>query len=115
MTFGFRQPYQVLGDFPMPSPAVLSTDNPLVDSEMCKSTTEFKIDLIKQLGTVLQGEIKPSGCRLLQNLGVTENLTGKPSFSDYSMLHSRTIPSGKVTAARCRPRENFRAKKMQSS
>lgn len=42
MTFGFRQPYQVL-----------------VDSTMCKSASELKIELVKQLGTVLQGEIKP--------------------------------------------------------
>jgi len=42
MKFGFRQPYQVL-----------------VDSEMCKSATDLKIELVKQLGTVLQGEVKP--------------------------------------------------------
>ncbi|KAF7978871.1 hypothetical protein HWV62_44355 [Athelia sp. TMB] len=43
MSFGFRQPYQVL-----------------IDSEMCKTATEHKIELVKQLGTVLQGEVKPS-------------------------------------------------------
>ncbi|GLB36325.1 putative fcf1 [Lyophyllum shimeji] len=42
MTFGFRQPYQVL-----------------VDSEMCKAAIDHKIELVKQLGTVLLGEVKP--------------------------------------------------------
>lgn len=42
MTFGFRQPYQVL-----------------VDSEMCKAAIDHKIDLVKQVRTVLQGEVKP--------------------------------------------------------
>ncbi|KAJ7042537.1 Fcf1-domain-containing protein [Mycena alexandri] len=42
MSFGFRQPYQVL-----------------VDSEMCKAATELKIELAKQLNSVLQGDIKP--------------------------------------------------------
>ncbi|KAG6850823.1 hypothetical protein H0H93_008126 [Arthromyces matolae] len=42
MTFGFRQPYQVL-----------------VDSEILKTGVEHKIELVRQLGTVLQGEVKP--------------------------------------------------------
>ncbi|KAI6117791.1 Fcf1-domain-containing protein [Pisolithus thermaeus] len=42
MSFGFREPYQVL-----------------VDSEICKLATESKIDLSKQLSTVLQGATKP--------------------------------------------------------
>ncbi|KAG7099394.1 hypothetical protein E1B28_001247 [Marasmius oreades] len=42
MSFGFRQPYQVL-----------------VDSQICKEATEHKLDLLKQLGSVLQGNIKP--------------------------------------------------------
>ncbi|KAJ7169588.1 Fcf1-domain-containing protein [Mycena filopes] len=42
MSFGFRQPYQVL-----------------VDSEMCKAATELKMELAKQLNSVLQGDIKP--------------------------------------------------------
>ncbi|KAJ4001277.1 Fcf1-domain-containing protein [Lentinula boryana] len=42
MSFGFRQPYQVL-----------------VDSEVCKASVDHKIELVKQLGTVLQGEVKP--------------------------------------------------------
>ncbi|KAJ7102217.1 PIN domain-like protein [Mycena belliarum] len=42
MSFGFRQPYQVL-----------------VDAEMCKAATESKIELAKQLASVLQGDVKP--------------------------------------------------------
>ncbi|KNZ73474.1 rRNA-processing protein utp23 [Termitomyces sp. J132] len=42
MTFGFRQPYQVL-----------------VDSEILKTATEQKIELVHQLGIILQGEVKP--------------------------------------------------------
>ncbi|KAF5312481.1 hypothetical protein D9619_003025 [Psilocybe cf. subviscida] len=41
MSFGFRQPYQVL-----------------VDSEMCKAAVAQKLDFAKQLHTVLQGEVK---------------------------------------------------------
>lgn len=42
MTFGFRQPYQVL-----------------IDSEMCKLAADKNIELVKQIGAVLHGEIKP--------------------------------------------------------
>ncbi|CCA67429.1 related to UTP23-Essential nucleolar protein that is a component of the SSU (small subunit) processome involved in 40S ribosomal subunit biogenesis [Serendipita indica DSM 11827] len=42
LVFGFRQPYQVL-----------------VDSGMCMSAQDHKIELVKQLETVLQGKIKP--------------------------------------------------------
>ncbi|OBZ79216.1 rRNA-processing protein utp23 [Grifola frondosa] len=42
MSFGFREPYQVL-----------------VDSEMCKEAVSHKIELMKQLGVVLQGATKP--------------------------------------------------------
>ncbi|KIY45422.1 Fcf1-domain-containing protein, partial [Fistulina hepatica ATCC 64428] len=42
LSFGFRRPYQVL-----------------VDSTMCRSAIEHKIELSKQLATVLQGDVKP--------------------------------------------------------
>jgi len=42
LTFGFRQPYQVL-----------------VDSDMCRYAVTAKIDLQHQLSTVLQGTVKP--------------------------------------------------------
>ncbi|EKM60980.1 uncharacterized protein PHACADRAFT_247246 [Phanerochaete carnosa HHB-10118-sp] len=42
LAFGFRQPYQAL-----------------VDSLMCKDAMDHKLDLVKQLGIVLQGTVKP--------------------------------------------------------
>ncbi|KAG2368250.1 Fcf1-domain-containing protein [Suillus spraguei] len=42
MSFGFRQPYQIL-----------------VDSEMCQIAIDAKLDLVKQFSTVLQGNVKP--------------------------------------------------------
>lgn len=42
MTFGFREPYQVL-----------------VDAEMCTAATSLKLDIVKQFSTILQGEVKP--------------------------------------------------------
>lgn len=42
LAFGFRQPYQVL-----------------VDSLMCKEAIDHKLELVKQLGVVLQGSVKP--------------------------------------------------------
>ncbi|KZW02582.1 Fcf1-domain-containing protein [Exidia glandulosa HHB12029] len=42
MTYGFRQPYQVL-----------------VDADMCSEATATKMDLVKHLGIVLQGTVKP--------------------------------------------------------
>ncbi|KAG2077117.1 Fcf1-domain-containing protein [Suillus decipiens] len=42
MSFGFRQPYQIL-----------------VDSELCQIAIDAKLDLIKQFSTVLQGNVKP--------------------------------------------------------
>ncbi|TBU35164.1 PIN domain-like protein [Dichomitus squalens] len=42
ISFGFRQPYQVL-----------------IDSHMSKEAVTHKIDLVKQLGAVLQGTVKP--------------------------------------------------------
>ncbi|KAA1468665.1 Fcf1-domain-containing protein [Dentipellis sp. KUC8613] len=42
MSFGFRQPYQIL-----------------IDSEMCKTAISQNVDFVKQLGIVLQGTVKP--------------------------------------------------------
>ncbi|KAI0068472.1 hypothetical protein BV25DRAFT_1773973, partial [Artomyces pyxidatus] len=42
LTFGFRQPYQVL-----------------VDSEMCKAAISRNHDFVSELGTVLHGTVKP--------------------------------------------------------
>lgn len=33
---------------------------PLVDAEMCKSAIAHKLELFKQIASVLQGDVKPS-------------------------------------------------------
>lgn len=38
----------------------MASSGPLVDPETCKMAIENKFDLIKQLSTVAQGEVKPS-------------------------------------------------------
>ncbi|KAF9535850.1 Fcf1-domain-containing protein [Crepidotus variabilis] len=58
MSFGFRQPYQVLGTLTAALLAFLK-DSFLVDSELCKEAVAHKIELVKQIYTVLQGEVKP--------------------------------------------------------
>jgi U3 small nucleolar RNA-associated protein 23 len=62
MSFGFRQPYQVLGTLHYQRTSFLigKCNPPPVDSEMCKTATEHKLELIKQLAIVLQGTVKPS-------------------------------------------------------
>lgn len=64
MSFGFRQPYQVLGTYTHPRAAcrLIHRRPPLfhaVDSHMCKEAMTHKIELVKQLGSVLQGTVKP--------------------------------------------------------
>ena len=61
MSFGFRQPYQVLGVFHLHSiPNSFTETRLLVDSELCKTATEQKLELLKHLGSVLQGTVKLS-------------------------------------------------------
>ena len=63
MSFGFRQPYQVLGVYTLLLMAYLRIHySPLfctVDSHMCKEAMTHKIELVKQLASVLQGTVKP--------------------------------------------------------
>ena len=50
MSFGFRQPYQVLGAPPLPhTRPCRSPHAPPVDSEMCTDAISHKIELAKQL------------------------------------------------------------------
>jgi U3 small nucleolar RNA-associated protein 23 len=68
MSSGFHQPYQVLGIYIYiymvdNCPTLRKKIKPkkfLVDSEMCKDATERKIELLKQLTVILQGNVKPS-------------------------------------------------------
>ena len=61
LTFGFRKPYQVLGADGL-STFAFGVANTIcsADSLMCKEAVEHKLDLVKQLGIVLQGTVKPS-------------------------------------------------------
>ena len=92
MSFGFRQPYQVL-----------------VDSEMCKTAAESKTELAKQLSSVLQGDVKPS-MPLPSVLKCPLRSPGKPS--DHPVLHPRALPAGQIAAARGRSRKDVRAAEM---
>ena len=60
ISFGFRQPYQVLGGSLAFISGLLKVNFCQVDSEMCKTATEHKLELLKLLGLVLQGMVKPS-------------------------------------------------------
>jgi hypothetical protein len=70
-----------------------------VDSEICKSAVTQKLDLHKQLYSVLQGEVKPSGSLTCQK-GKLPLITqmAKPFFSDHTMLHTRIISTRQRTA-----------------
>lgn len=61
-----------------------------VDADMCSEAVSSKIDLTKQLATVLQGSVKPSKSSppLLLFL---HHCSCSLVYSDNSMLHSRFI------------------------
>lgn len=62
MTFGFREPYQVLGMFCKKLPVVLWLINhTTVDGQMIQDTQRFKMDLVGGLERTLSGKVKPSG------------------------------------------------------
>ncbi|KAF7339900.1 rRNA-processing protein utp23 [Mycena venus] len=88
MSFGFRQPYQVL-----------------VDSEMCKAATEHKLELAKQLNSVLQGEIKPmiTQCCIheLYLLGKTQQpaVDLAKTFERRKCNHREAIPGDECLAS----------------
>ncbi|KAF9015335.1 Fcf1-domain-containing protein [Cyathus striatus] len=81
MSFGFRQPYQVL-----------------VDSEMCTMATSHKLDIIKHLGTVLQGEVKPmiTQCCIhelyIQGKSQQESVDLAKTFERRKCNHREVIP-----------------------
>lgn len=63
MSFGFRQPYQVLGMLQLEDVRrrKLTVFFMLaVDSMICSEAISSKVDLLKRLEDVLQGNIKPS-------------------------------------------------------
>lgn len=95
MSFGFRQPYQTLGL------SIVSTSNCIVlipssvDSEMCKIAVDSKLDLTKQLTTVLQGNIKPSESSCAPATSFAERLTSWFSVITQCCIHELYL-QGKV-------------------
>ena len=64
MTFGFREPYQVLGEslnlVSDLSVAMSNAHNSVVDAGMIQDISRFKMDLLGGLERALHGKIKPS-------------------------------------------------------
>ena len=62
LTFGFREPYQVLGMHPshLPKPSTLAYGTFLVDAQMIQDTNRFSMDLVAGLERTLHGKVKPS-------------------------------------------------------
>lgn len=64
LTFGFREPYQVLG---MALARSYFTSDILtcllVDSNFLRAVSSFKMDLIPALERTLQGKVKPCECQ----------------------------------------------------
>ena len=63
LIFGFREPYQVLGNWELFLSKCQNTKICLVDSQMIHDTERFKMDLAAGLEKTLQGHIKPSKLR----------------------------------------------------
>lgn len=61
-SFGFRQPYQVLGACPLSLFLAwhFSYTIAVVDSEMCETAVSQKIDLLTRMESVLVGSVKMS-------------------------------------------------------
>lgn len=63
MTFGFREPYQVLG-MNLLQPIVTRTYSCLqlllVDAEIVRDSCQFKMDLAPALQRTVHGQVKPS-------------------------------------------------------
>ena len=66
LSFGFREPYQVLSAPALPVPAPLEklllilAASPIVDAQMMQDAHRFKMDLVKSLTQTFHGQIKPS-------------------------------------------------------
>jgi hypothetical protein len=106
LTFGFRQPYQVLGPsrvaplqgHPQITDEALASANVLrsVDAEFCQTITKAQVDVEKMLETVCQGKCKPSASSL--PLAGLERPAGElislclPSLaSDHSVLDAGSV------------------------
>ena len=61
LTFGFREPYQVLGAFKMTKISFIAILilTFIVDAQMVQDADRFKMDLTGSLERVLHGKVKP--------------------------------------------------------
>ncbi|KAF8523152.1 Fcf1-domain-containing protein [Hysterangium stoloniferum] len=88
ISFGFREPYQVL-----------------VDSAMCTTSTALKLDLVKQFASVLQGNVKPmiTQCCMVElyKLGRGEQpaVDLAKSFERRKCNHREAIPGDDCVAS----------------
>lgn len=64
MTFGFREPYQIIGKSRSSTAAVAGTHTFLVDAEMVKDACRFKMDLEAGLQRTVHGKVKTSKSKL---------------------------------------------------
>ena len=87
-----------------PNPSFFS----LVDGETCIMAVNGKLDLVKQLSTVLQGEVKPSEFVSSPQLPshrvgnpISNDDTAKPFCSDHPMLYTRTLCQGQSLPRGC--------------
>lgn len=63
MTFGFREPYQILGKSAMPVSAGIARNKAncfSVDAEMVRDSCRFKMDLEPALSRTVHGQVKAS-------------------------------------------------------
>lgn len=90
ITYGFREPYQVLSKFWR---KVFFVEEFImliaftVDAEMVKETDRFKMDLVEGLKRTLHGEVKPS-IYLQTNSFQIDCLQ---YYSDYTMLYAPSL------------------------
>ena len=88
------------------SPFANLTSTHAVDAEMCRIAIASNLDLAKQLGTVVQGTVKPSAF-----FSPSDRIYSNP-HSDHAVLYTRTVSTGQVPAARRRPRQDVRTTEM---
>jgi U3 small nucleolar RNA-associated protein 23 len=64
LSFGFREPYQVIRKFPalgqLQPTALQLLSFCAVDAEIIRTADRFKMDLVAGLERTLQGQVKPS-------------------------------------------------------
>lgn len=95
LTFGFREPYQVLGAFKMTKISFILAILILtftVDAQMIQDADRFKMDLTGSLERVLHGKVKP--CMRIPKSPALKNsryswlINTHRCASNHSMLHT---------------------------